>query len=75
MKTLNPNERIDELARMLGGIDITDQAREHAREMLLRVATGVAGAGAATATANEPAAARGAPSRSAKAKRAKSAPH
>jgi DNA repair protein RecN (Recombination protein N) len=27
-------ERIDEIARMLGGIDITEQARAHAREML-----------------------------------------
>jgi len=26
--------RIDEIARMLGGISITDTTREHAREML-----------------------------------------
>jgi DNA repair protein RecN (Recombination protein N) len=36
VKTLGPNERVDEIARMLGGIDITDQARAHAREMLTR---------------------------------------
>jgi DNA repair protein RecN (Recombination protein N) len=34
VKSLGANERVDELARMLGGIDITDQARLHAREML-----------------------------------------
>ncbi len=31
---LSPGERIEELARMLGGIEITAKAREHAREML-----------------------------------------
>jgi DNA repair protein RecN (Recombination protein N) len=36
VKTLGPSERVDEVARMLGGIDITDQARAHAREMLAR---------------------------------------
>jgi DNA repair protein RecN (Recombination protein N) len=34
VKTLNPADRVDEIARMLGGVDITDQARAHAREML-----------------------------------------
>jgi DNA repair protein RecN (Recombination protein N) len=34
VKSLGANERVDEIARMLGGIDITDQARLHAREML-----------------------------------------
>jgi DNA repair protein RecN (Recombination protein N) len=38
VKTLSPPERVDEIARMLGGIDITDQARAHAREMLARAA-------------------------------------
>ncbi len=28
------SERVEEIARMLGGIEITDKAREHAREML-----------------------------------------
>jgi len=31
---LDEPHRIDEIARMLGGVDITDQARAHAREML-----------------------------------------
>lgn len=30
-------ERVEELARMLGGIEITQRARDHAREMLKRV--------------------------------------
>jgi DNA repair protein RecN (Recombination protein N) len=34
VKTLSPTERVDEIARMLGGVDITEQARAHAREML-----------------------------------------
>jgi DNA repair protein RecN (Recombination protein N) len=38
VKTLGELERVDEIARMLGGIDITDQARAHAREMLTRAA-------------------------------------
>ncbi len=32
---LDESERIEEIARMLGGIQITEQSREHAREMLL----------------------------------------
>ena len=39
VKTLSEAERIDEIARMLGGVEITDQARSHAREMLGRGAT------------------------------------
>jgi DNA repair protein RecN (Recombination protein N) len=38
VKTLGPLERVDEIARMSGGIDITEQARAHAREMLERAA-------------------------------------
>jgi DNA repair protein RecN (Recombination protein N) len=34
LHTLTANERIEETARMLGGVDITDKAREHAAEML-----------------------------------------
>ena len=34
VKSLGQSERIDEIARMLGGIHITEQARAHAREML-----------------------------------------
>jgi DNA repair protein RecN (Recombination protein N) len=36
VKNLSASDRIDEIARMLGGIDISDQARAHAREMLGR---------------------------------------
>ncbi len=38
VKTLSAAERVDEIARMSGGIDITEQARAHAREMLARSA-------------------------------------
>ena len=34
VKALSIDERIVEIARMLGGVDITDRALEHAREML-----------------------------------------
>lgn len=34
VSTLGPDERVEELARMLGGVEITRKAREHAREML-----------------------------------------
>jgi DNA repair protein RecN (Recombination protein N) len=34
--TLSDSERIDEIARMLGGIDITDKTRAHAAELLAR---------------------------------------
>ena len=36
--SLGAAERVDEIARMLGGIDITEQARAHARDMLSRAA-------------------------------------
>ena len=36
VKPLGATERTDEIARMLGGIDITEQARAHARDMLER---------------------------------------
>ncbi len=32
-------ERVEELARMLGGVEITQKARDHARDMLKRAAT------------------------------------
>ena len=44
---LPETERIEELARMLGGVDVTVTAREHAREML-------SGAGRAPAGAHTP---------------------
>jgi len=34
VQVLNKEERIDELARMLGGVEITRKTREHAAEML-----------------------------------------
>jgi DNA repair protein RecN (Recombination protein N) len=36
VKPLKVPERVDEIARMLGGVDITEQARAHARDMLAR---------------------------------------
>jgi DNA repair protein RecN (Recombination protein N) len=36
IRKLDVDERIDELARMLGGIEITRQTREHARDMMER---------------------------------------
>jgi DNA repair protein RecN (Recombination protein N) len=36
LRGLTGSDRIDEIARMLGGIDVTDKARAHAREMLKR---------------------------------------
>ena len=36
IRKLDREERIDELARMLGGIEITRQTREHARDMMER---------------------------------------
>ena len=38
VKPLTREERVDEIARMSGGIDISEQARAHAREMLARAA-------------------------------------
>jgi DNA repair protein RecN (Recombination protein N) len=55
---LEGDERIEELARMLGGVEITSKAREHARDMLSAATlagskTAAAGAGAATEGAAE----------------------
>ena len=36
---LAPGERVTEIARMLGGIEITDQTLAHAEDMLLRAAS------------------------------------
>lgn len=47
VKILGSAERVDEIARMLGGIDITEQARAHAREMLAHAATSEATLGEA----------------------------
>ncbi len=32
--SLDASARVDEIARMLGGVDITDQTRRHALEMI-----------------------------------------
>jgi DNA repair protein RecN (Recombination protein N) len=45
---LNGPARVEELARMLGGVEITDKARSHAREMLERAANPPAADTAAT---------------------------
>ena len=42
LRVLTAEERVEEIARMLGGVDITDKAREHATEML-RAATSSTG--------------------------------
>ena len=34
LRVLGADERVEEIARMLGGVSITDKAREHAAEML-----------------------------------------
>ena len=34
VKQLNAKERIEEIARMLGGVEITKRTRDHAAEML-----------------------------------------
>lgn len=43
LSELSEPERIEELARMLGGIEVTTKAREHAKEMLKAAAGGPAG--------------------------------
>ena len=34
IRSLSTEERLDEIARMLAGVELTDKAREYAREML-----------------------------------------
>lgn len=34
MEALSPEERLDEIARMLGGVEVTKKTKDHAREML-----------------------------------------
>jgi DNA repair protein RecN (Recombination protein N) len=38
---LDPAERVEELARMLGGVEVTAKAREHAGEMLRAAAPAI----------------------------------
>jgi DNA repair protein RecN (Recombination protein N) len=40
---LGQAERVEELARMLGGVEVTQKARDHAREMLKAAARARAG--------------------------------
>jgi len=40
IQELSPEQRVDELARMLGGIEITEQTLSHAREMIERAQAG-----------------------------------
>ena len=40
MRVLSPEERLEEITRMLGGVELTEKTREHAREMLLAVRKG-----------------------------------
>jgi DNA repair protein RecN (Recombination protein N) len=42
VKSLTESERVDEIARMLGGVDISEQAHAHAREMLAHAAPSAA---------------------------------
>jgi DNA repair protein RecN (Recombination protein N) len=58
---LTADERIEEIARMLGGINVTDKAREHAAEMLRPAAKKPASG--AKAAAKPPASARKKPAR------------
>jgi DNA repair protein RecN (Recombination protein N) len=44
LRQLSPAERVDELARMLGGVEVTAKARAHAGEMLRAVAPAAAAA-------------------------------
>ena len=34
LTVLSADDRVEEIARMLGGVSVTDKAREHAEEML-----------------------------------------
>jgi DNA repair protein RecN (Recombination protein N) len=38
VKPLSAEERVEELSRMLGGVEITDRTRAHAAEMIERAA-------------------------------------
>jgi DNA repair protein RecN (Recombination protein N) len=62
LHTLTADERVEEIARMLGGIQVTDKAREHAAEML-RPAPAKAPAGTGKASAKAAAPARKKPAR------------
>jgi len=48
---LGPEERVEEIARMLGGVEVTAKARDHAREMLRRAALSGASSGKSSSAA------------------------
>jgi len=50
---LGADERVDELARMLGGVEITPRARAHAQEMLAAVAAAAPASAAAAPAAGK----------------------
>ncbi len=52
LSVLTEDERVEEIARMLGGIEVTAKAREHAREML-RAAAAAAAAGVRPASSGK----------------------
>ncbi|HEX4618638.1 MAG TPA: hypothetical protein VH135_02850, partial [Steroidobacteraceae bacterium] len=58
LNELTPGERVEELARMLGGVEVTDKARAHARDMLNAAELGTAartrGPGASADNASRP---------------------
>ena len=53
VKPLTREERVDEIARMSGGINISDQARAHAREMLAAAGSAAASSSAGPANSTE----------------------
>ena len=67
LHTLTADERVEEIARMLGGINVTDKAREHAAEMLRPAPS--KGSAKATAAAEKPPAKTAAPARKKPARR------
>ncbi|HVH82820.1 MAG TPA: DNA repair protein RecN, partial [Steroidobacteraceae bacterium] len=58
LNELIPGERVEELARMLGGVEVTDKAREHARDMLNAAERGGAVPVTASVSSRPPAARR-----------------
>jgi len=54
LNELTPLERIEELARMLGGVEVTDKARAHARDMLNAAERGTARSDASGDTVTQP---------------------
>ncbi len=51
---LSPDDRVEEIARMLGGVEVTAKAREHAKEMLKTAAAAVPAAESTESAAARP---------------------